>query len=169
MEKRRTVNYKGNVLNLAGSPRDKKPARKTIEHKGRTFNLPDSLRGDKDEDEAEEFYIWRTRRDSKVRSVHADREGKLFRWDDPQEGGHPGEDFGCRCRAEAVPLTADVTLVTDNEPKDRFAPNKTATEKLKAFIINLAKTAADSTTPIPFSLVDPDIFKGLDKVIKAQL
>ncbi len=34
-------------------------------------------------------YIWRTRRDSKVRSSHAEREGQIFSWDDPPEGGHP--------------------------------------------------------------------------------
>lgn len=45
-------------------------------------------------------YIWRTRRDGKVRSSHAEREGQIFSWDDPPEGGHPGEDYGCRCTAE---------------------------------------------------------------------
>ena len=45
-------------------------------------------------------YIWRTRRDGKVRSSHAEREGQIFSWDNPPEGGHPGEDFGCRCTAE---------------------------------------------------------------------
>jgi len=45
-------------------------------------------------------YIWRTRRDGKVRSAHADREGQIFSWDDPPEGGHPGGDYNCRCTAE---------------------------------------------------------------------
>lgn len=45
-------------------------------------------------------YIWRTKRDGKVRSTHADREGQIFAWDSPPEGGHPGEDYGCRCTAE---------------------------------------------------------------------
>ena len=69
-------------------------------------------------------YIWRTRNDGKVRSSHADREGQVFAWDDPPVGGHPGEDYNCRCRAE--PLAADdpripvgdSTLVGD--PKDDF-------------------------------------------------
>ncbi|MBD3661803.1 MAG: minor capsid protein, partial [Arenibacter algicola] len=47
-------------------------------------------------------YIWRTRGDGKVRSSHADRDGKVFSWDDPPEGGHPGEAPNCRCRAEPV-------------------------------------------------------------------
>ena len=46
------------------------------------------------------LYIWRTASDSKVRSTHANREGKVYSWSNPPEGGHPGEDFNCRCRAE---------------------------------------------------------------------
>lgn len=45
-------------------------------------------------------YIWRTRNDGKVRSSHAAREGEVFSWDDPPVGGHPGEDYNCRCTAE---------------------------------------------------------------------
>lgn len=45
-------------------------------------------------------YIWRTTGDSAVRSSHASRDGKRYRWDDPPAGGHPGEDVNCRCVAE---------------------------------------------------------------------
>jgi SPP1 gp7 family putative phage head morphogenesis protein len=45
-------------------------------------------------------YIWRTRRDGKVRSAHAEREGQIFSWGDQPEGGHPGEGYNCRCTAE---------------------------------------------------------------------
>lgn len=47
-------------------------------------------------------YIWRTRGDGKVRSEHADRDGKVFDWDNPPEGGHPGEAHNCRCWAEPL-------------------------------------------------------------------
>lgn len=47
-------------------------------------------------------YIWQTAMDERVRPVHAQREGKRFSWDDPPAGGHPGEDFNCRCIA--VPI-----------------------------------------------------------------
>lgn len=47
-------------------------------------------------------YIWRTRGDGKVRSAHADRHGKTFSWNDPPDGGHPGEAPNCRCWAEPV-------------------------------------------------------------------
>lgn len=52
--------------------------------------------------ENEGKYIWRTRGDCKVRSEHAERDGKVFEWNNPPDGGHPGEAPNCRCWAEAV-------------------------------------------------------------------
>ncbi|MDP3648347.1 MAG: phage minor head protein [Tabrizicola sp.] len=49
-----------------------------------------------------EFYVWSTRQDSRVREGHAERNDMIFRWDMPPEGGHPTEDFGCRCYARAL-------------------------------------------------------------------
>ncbi len=49
-----------------------------------------------------EEYIWRTSRDERVRSKHLEREGRVFRWDDPPMGGHPGQAIQCRCSAEPV-------------------------------------------------------------------
>lgn len=45
-------------------------------------------------------YIWRTSGDGRVRSSHAANEGRIFAWGNPPSTGHPGEDYGCRCRAE---------------------------------------------------------------------
>lgn len=58
-------------------------------------------------------YIWRTSRDERVRGrpggrfpdanpSHWAREGKVFKWSDPPSGGHPGQDYACRCTAEAI-------------------------------------------------------------------
>lgn len=47
------------------------------------------------------YYVWNTQGDDKVRGSHAQRQGQVFSWDNPPEGGHPGEDYGCRCTAEA--------------------------------------------------------------------
>lgn len=47
-------------------------------------------------------YIWQTVGDEKVRGIHRIRDGRQYSWDDPPEGGHPGEDFGCRCWAEPI-------------------------------------------------------------------
>ncbi len=49
-----------------------------------------------------DFYVWTTQHDRRVREGHAERDDRIFRWDDPPEGGHPSEDFGCRCYARAL-------------------------------------------------------------------
>ena len=49
-----------------------------------------------------EYYVWNTQQDARVRGAHSERDGKIFRWDDPPEGGHPSQDFGCRCYARAL-------------------------------------------------------------------
>lgn len=57
-----------------------------------------------------DIYEWITRKDERVRGnpaglypkakpSHFAREGKFFRWNQPPEGGHPGEAPGCRCKA----------------------------------------------------------------------
>lgn len=58
-------------------------------------------------------YVWRTSRDERVRGNprglypharhnHWEREGKVYSWDNPPAGGHPGQDIQCRCYAELV-------------------------------------------------------------------
>lgn len=49
-----------------------------------------------------ERYTWRAQNDERVRDTHADRNGQDFGWDDPPVGGHPGQDYNCRCLA--VPI-----------------------------------------------------------------
>ena len=49
-----------------------------------------------------DFYVWSTQHDSRVRADHADRDDEIFRWDTPPEGGHPTQDFGCRCHAQPL-------------------------------------------------------------------
>lgn len=53
-----------------------------------------------------ERYVWRTSLDEAVRPAHAAREGKIFYWNNPPEGGGPGENFQCRCFAE--PIASDL-------------------------------------------------------------
>jgi SPP1 gp7 family putative phage head morphogenesis protein len=47
-------------------------------------------------------YVWRTMRDARVRPEHEEREGRVFRFSDPPEGGHPGSEIQCRCYSEPV-------------------------------------------------------------------
>ncbi len=49
-----------------------------------------------------EEYIWRSRDDDKVRAEHAEYDDRVFRWDSPPPGGHPGTAYGCRCYAEPI-------------------------------------------------------------------
>jgi hypothetical protein len=67
-------------------------------------------------------YIWRTRGDGKVRASHAANDGRIFAWDDPPPTGHPGEDYNCRCFAEAYTpeiqefVSQEVTSVVNDSP-----------------------------------------------------
>jgi SPP1 gp7 family putative phage head morphogenesis protein len=53
-------------------------------------------------------YRWSTSRDERVRPMHRELEGQIFRWDDPPvtnpkgDKNHPGEDYQCRCVPVAV-------------------------------------------------------------------
>ena len=60
----------------------------------------DDIVADDIQQNPEDYYIWRTVGDDRVRSKHAEREGEIFNWHVPPEGGHPGEDYNCRCWAE---------------------------------------------------------------------
>jgi hypothetical protein len=70
-----------------------------------------------------ERYIWRSRDDSKVRDSHAMYDDRVFRWDEPPAGGHPGQSHNCRCYAEPVApgsrndvILAELTLPADSFP-----------------------------------------------------
>lgn len=46
-------------------------------------------------------YIWRTSQDERVRDSHRKKEGNVYSWSNPpNDTGHPGEDYNCRCTAE---------------------------------------------------------------------
>ncbi|STO54408.1 phage Mu protein gp30-like protein [Canicola haemoglobinophilus] len=42
-------------------------------------------------------YRWSTSGDERVRTSHAENDGKIFSYDDPPETGHPGHEINCRC------------------------------------------------------------------------
>ncbi len=48
------------------------------------------------------FYIWKTVGDSRVRGSHENRDGKKYSFFRPPDGGHPGQDFGCRCYVDVI-------------------------------------------------------------------
>lgn len=47
-------------------------------------------------------YRWRGKLDSRERNSHLKREGKIFDWDNPPSGGHPGSEINCRCHAQMI-------------------------------------------------------------------
>ena len=47
-------------------------------------------------------YRWQTMMDDRVRPAHRERQGKIFKWDEPPEDGHPGEAIRCRCVSDPV-------------------------------------------------------------------
>jgi len=55
---------------------------------------------DKEQLKRKKRYRWRTVGDKNVRPEHAEREGRIFRFDKPNFD-HPGEAYGCRCWPEA--------------------------------------------------------------------
>ncbi|MBK4214642.1 hypothetical protein JJJ17_01740 [Paracoccus caeni] len=57
-------------------------------------------------------YIWRSRDDIKVRAAHAERDDRLFSWDNRFSDGHPGDGYNCRCFAEPAILDGAI-LLTD--------------------------------------------------------
>jgi|GEM_PF-809911 len=63
------------------------------------------------EDLGIEQYIWRSQDDAKVRDNHAAYDDRVFRWDNPPEGGHPGEAHNCRCFAEPISLAVSSNIV----------------------------------------------------------
>jgi Phage Mu protein F like protein len=62
---------------------------------------------------ATESYVWRTRRDGKVRIEHRRNDGQVFRWDEQPPTGHPGQAFNCRC--EAIPYVPGQTEFAHHE------------------------------------------------------
>ncbi|RVT85694.1 hypothetical protein DXV76_08065 [Rhodobacteraceae bacterium CCMM004] len=77
-------------------------------------------------------YIWRSRDDAKVRESHAAYDNRVFRWDDPPEGGHPGEAHNCRCFAEPVlPGVQSNVVLVDFAPPAGGVPALDPTDAIR--------------------------------------
>jgi SPP1 gp7 family putative phage head morphogenesis protein len=75
-----------------------------------------------------ETYSWRSHDDAKVRDRHAANDDKLFRWDSPPEGGHPGQAYNCRCHAEPVaPGSQSGVILADFAPAANSFPGSSGT------------------------------------------
>lgn len=64
-------------------------------------------------------FIWRTQDDGQVRAAHAERDDRVFCWQDEFPDGAPGHGYNCRCVAE--PAIVDGTiLLTDVSASPEF-------------------------------------------------
>ena len=69
-------------------------------------------------------YIWRSNDDSRVRAVHAEYDDHIFLWSAPPEGGHPGQDWNCRCTAEPI---IDLNAIPEGATCDILTGDRLAT------------------------------------------
>jgi len=84
------------------------------------------------EDLGIEQYIWRSQDDAKVRDSHAAYDDRVFRWDHPPEGGHPGEEHNCRCYAEPVlPGAQSNVVLADFAPSAGSVPAFDPTDAIR--------------------------------------
>ena len=79
-----------------------------------------------------EQYVWRSQDDAKVRDNHAAYDDRVFRWDKPPEGGHPGEAHNCRCYAEPVlPGVQSNVVLADFAPTASGVPALDLTDAIR--------------------------------------
>jgi len=80
-----------------------------------------------------EQYIWRSQDDTKVRDNHAAYDDRVFRWDNPPEGGHPGEAHNCWCYAEPVlPGVQSNVVLADFAPAANSVPALDPTDAIRS-------------------------------------
>ena len=130
-----------------------------------------SILADDMNENPEDYYIWRTEKDDRVRGKHAEREGKIFNWHIPPEGGHPGEDYNCRCWAEPYrperykdkPMIVDVSgLDMFKELQKTFKPVDFDTSNLPQYAENdKANVATDATFRKNNSVLTEEKFRDI--------
>lgn len=69
-------------------------------------------------------YYWSCSLDERVRPEHYARHNKLFAWDNPPDGGHPGIDYNCRC--VAIPYIAHLFNPQAPTPEEIMAMQEAA-------------------------------------------
>lgn len=117
------------------------------------------------------FYLWRTVGDDKVRGAHVMRNHRLFRWSEDLPGGHPGEDYNCRCWAEPYmrtyapappPLPARKPLSDRQKALLEIAQDRIKRFEKKGYELSkrfLVHYLDKSGTPIRLTSQEMDMFK----------
>lgn len=90
--------------------------------KDQTLKLSAQLNQERQEQVGITQYVWRTAQDERVRPTHAERDGKIYEWEDDSEI-KPGEEINCRCTAQAYlpPLEEQAQGGQEPEPEVRLA------------------------------------------------
>lgn len=111
-------------------------------------------------------YIWRTAGDARVRDSHAVREGGIFVWGQPPEGGHPGDDYNCRCWAELISDVEKEELVPPKIPgtnipdkgisEDGVDPDKRSGDEFIDPDMEIKPPLVDPYMPMKFLIPDFD-------------
>ena len=118
----------------------------------------------------DDYYIWRTKGDDKVRDRHKERDGKVFNWHIPPTGGHPGEDYNCRCWAEPyVPQKSEHKRLQIDlsglHPLDELKPTKFDSKDATLYAANdKANMASDAV----YVSSDEDLYARMWENIKEQ-
>ena len=130
-----------------------------------------SILTDEMNENPEDYYIWRTEKDDRVRGKHAEREGKIFNWHIPPEGGHPGEDYNCRCWAEPYrperykdkPMIVDVSgLDMFKELQKTLKPVDVDTSNLPRYVKNdKVGIKSDAINYNPNYISDEELYKRM--------
>lgn len=93
-----------------------------------------------------ERFVWRTRRDERVRERHVELEGTEWRWDaPPADEGLPGEPRNCRCWAQAIPAPVAEAAPTPAPKRTR----KPRPRKPKAPAVAPPPAPAERAAPAP--------------------
>lgn len=90
--------------------------------KDQTLKLAAQLNQERQEQVGITQYVWRTAQDERVRPTHAERDGKIYEWEN-EDQIKPGEEINCRCTAQAYlpPIEEQVAQLQQEEPEVRLA------------------------------------------------
>lgn len=108
-------------------------------------------------------YRWKTRGDGRVRVIHRENDRRVFAWNEPSEiTGHPGEQWGCRCRA--VPASLEEAYNPEEDAFYQFlieAWGKTAIHELESYEEEVQKAATKLQPNGKYRDVDPALVKAV--------
>ena len=104
---------------------------------------------------ADQSYRWHTVGDEKVRGAHASRNNKKFTWDQPPDGGHPGEDYNCRCWAELdTPVHHPWIEWVETREEDRKAREKISQDGFKGPEVGISDMINNAA---PLDTINPTV------------